>query len=226
MTANSKNNKSSGRCHQPPGISATVRLIAGVLLFAAPVIISAEPPVEASLRKLEEYTPQLAAELHKLAQQSPRAKAFLSETPKTGTLKFFGELGYHALESCGWNFARCRREFPVLCKQGQIVASLRAADGRHYVIYTIAGLNAATVVPGEGFVWITTGAGIKLEDVAAHYDYDVASAAGGDILIARFEPRTTFRATSRLVFTERLRIREQKFESLKHTVEELPVVAR
>jgi hypothetical protein len=208
-----------------PDISTVFAKIIGLLLIFAAPVIAAELPIEGSLRKLNEYSPELTTELFKLAKLSAHAKAFLERPPEVGRLKFYGEIGYYALEFSGWSFKRCLLEFPVLCAQGRLVACLRAEDKRHYVIYTTDGSGpfAATVITNEGLVWFSLGQTARMEEDAQYYDFDVISDLRGDILVARFEPRTTLGSTTRRVYINHLYIRNRQIEGLKHVVEEYSI---
>jgi hypothetical protein len=193
-----------------------VRFIAVLVMLASHAVSADEP------------SPALAKDLQKLTESSPGAKALLAKTPRPGAMKFFGELGYHAAEASGWSFERMQSEFPALCSEGRLVATVHAEDGQHYVIYTTDGLGpfAGTVSSREGFVWLECGKSAQLKEMAVYYRYSVIDDIRGDILVATFSPRIVRDATVRTVFISHLYIHDGHIEVLKHVTEEYPILSK
>jgi len=116
-------------------------------------------------------------------------------------------------------------EFPALCAEGQLVATVHAADDLHYVIYTSGGLGpyAGTVSTSKGFLRLDCGKSVKLREVAGYYRYSVDNDVRGDVLVATFSPRIVRDATVRTVFISYLYIHDGHIEALKNVTEEYPV---
>jgi hypothetical protein len=176
----------------------------------------------------DDPSPALAGDLEKLAKSSQGAKALIGEAPRPAHLKFIGELGYYAAEVSGWSFERMQSEFPALCAEGQLVATVHAADDLHYVIYTSGGLGpfAGTLSASKGFVRLDCGKSVKLRELAGYYRYSVVDDIRGDVLVATFSPRVVRDATVRTVFISHLYIHDGHIEALKNVTEEYPIRAQ
>ncbi|MCB1235414.1 MAG: hypothetical protein KDM91_10105, partial [Verrucomicrobiae bacterium] len=175
-----------------------------------------------------EDSPALAKDLEKLAGFSTAAKTVIDKSPRAGALNFFGELGYRAAEVSGWSFERMQLEFPALCKEGQLVATVYAEDGLHYVIYTTDGLGpfAGTVSTSKGFERLSCGESVKLRESAGYYHYSVVNDLRGDVLVATLSPRIVRDATVQTVFIAHLYIHDGRIKVLKHITEEYPIRAQ
>lgn len=191
----------------------TARLIAVIVMLASHAASADDP------------SPALALDLQRLADSSPSAKSLLAKTPKPGELKLFGELGYYAAKASGWSFERMQLDFPALCSEGRLVATILAEDGQHYVISTPGGLGpfAGTVSSRDGFVWLSRGKSLELKEAAGYYRYSVIQDIRGDVLVATFSPRIVRDASVRTVYSSHLYIHGGHIEALKHVTEEYPI---
>lgn len=118
-------------------------------------------------------------------------------------------------------------DYPALCAEGRLVATVHAEDGQHYIIYTTDGLGpfAGTVSARDGFVILERGKSAQLKELAGYYRYSVVDDIRGDILVATFSPRIVRDATVRTVYISHLFIHGSQIEVLKHVTEEYPIRA-
>jgi len=142
----------------------------------------------------------------------------------SSTVYYLWEFGYRALKHEHWSFRRCQLAYPHLCAEASLVASMRTGKGQYYAVFTWGGLGPviATEDKKEGFTFYTS-EGVGMQRADSDYDYDVAEDARGDVLLARWYPRTLPGEKTKKIVTEHLYVRGHRLKLLKRVTEEFPI---